>query len=272
MKNIIVSFFLHPSPIRFVMKALIRKFHIGSYKHRIRIGAVERPHYGYCVYNAAILAKRLGYERISVIEFGVAGGKGLAALERHAQKIQELMSVGIEVYGFDSGEGLPEPSDYRDIPYHWKRGSYKMDQPKLKERLTHAKLVLGDIKQTAHTFFEEHNPAPIGAAIFDLDYYSSTVGALSILDGDERYHLPRVFCYFDDIVGTELQLYCDDTGERLAINEFNNTHNDKKIGMAYHLLPRQVADPWCHAIRIFHNFQHKRYNDFASIGKHELPM
>ena len=35
---------------------------------------IERPNYAYCMYNAAILAKQLGYSKISVIEFGVAGG------------------------------------------------------------------------------------------------------------------------------------------------------------------------------------------------------
>lgn len=34
---------------------LIKKFEIGTYEERIKPGAVDRPHYGYCVYNAVIL-------------------------------------------------------------------------------------------------------------------------------------------------------------------------------------------------------------------------
>ncbi len=271
-KNLIAGLFLHPAPVRYAARTLIRKLHLGSYKQRLRIGAVERAHYAYCVHNAAILASKLGYERISVLEFGVAGGKGLVNLEKHAQKIQKLLSVNIEVYGFDTGEGLPEPLDYRDIPYHWKKGSYKMDLPKLKAKLKYAKLVLGDIRDTAARFFDEFNPAPVGAAIFDLDFYSSTVTALKMFDADEKYHLPRAYCFFDDLVGTELHLYCDHTGERLAINEFNARNEDRKFEPAYHLLPRQAADPWCHGIRIFHNFRHSRYNDFASVPDQALPL
>lgn len=271
-KNLIAGLFLHPAPGRYVAKTLIRKLHLGSYRQRLQIGAVERPHYAYCVHNAAILASKLGYERISVLEFGVAGGKGLFNLEKHAQKIRQLYPVDIEIYGFDTGEGLPEPLDYRDIPYHWKKGSYKMDLPKLKAKLKYAKLVLGDIRDTAGRFFDEFSPAPIGAAIFDLDFYSSTVTALKMFDAGEEYHLPRAYCFFDDLVGTELQLYCDHTGERLAINEFNERNEDRKFESAYHLLPRQAVDPWCHGIRIFHNFKHSRYNDFTSVPDQSLPL
>ena len=38
---------------------------------------LPRMHYAYCMYMAALEAKTLGYKKISVIEFGVAGGQGL---------------------------------------------------------------------------------------------------------------------------------------------------------------------------------------------------
>jgi hypothetical protein len=262
---------LDPYPLRTVAKGIIQRLEIGSYEQRVRIGAVERPHYGYCVYNAAVLAKKLGYRQISVLEFGVAGGNGLLNLEYHAQETYKSLSIEIDIWGFDTGEGLPEPIDYRDLPYHWKKGFYKMDVSRLKARLKKAKLVLGDIRETAKDFFEKHNLAPVGAIVYDLDFYSSTRIALSMLESGEKYYLPRVFCYFDDTIGTEIELYNDFTGERLAINEFNQAHEDIKLGFPYHLLARKVVEPWFHGIRICHFFEHSRYNAFVST-EGDLPL
>ena len=264
---------LDPYPLRTVAKKTIQRFQIGSYEQRVRIGAVDRPHYAYCVYNASVLAKKLGYQRISILEFGVAGGNGLVNLEYHAQETSRLLAVDIDIYGFDMGEGLPEPLDYRDLPYQWKKGFYKMDVPRLQARLKKAKLVLGDIKDTSKDFFERYNPAPIGAIAYDFDFYSSTVDALNMLGIGERYYLPRVFCYFDDTIGTEVELYNDYTGVRLSINEFNRTHNDIKLGLAHHLLARKVVEPWYHRIWICHFFKHSLYNEFVSTEEdQQLPL
>jgi hypothetical protein len=262
---------LDPHPLRAIAKKIIQKSRIGSYALRLRIGAVERPHYGYCVYNAALLAKKLGYERVSVLEFGVAGGSGLANLEYHAQRISKMLTMGIDIYGFDTAEGLPEPLDYRDLPYHWKKGFFKMDVPRLRARLQQAELVLGDIRDTSKDFFQKYSPAPIGAIVYDLDFYSSTVAALNMLGAGERYYLPRVFCYFDDIIGTNIELYCDFTGQRLAIHEFNRLHSDAKLGPSYHLLAEKVVQPWYHQVWICHFFTHSRYADFVSTEDQQLP-
>jgi hypothetical protein len=50
--------------------------------------------------------------------------KSQAALERAAKEIERTLGVGIDVVGFDSGEGMPEPTDYRDWPHIWGRGFY----------------------------------------------------------------------------------------------------------------------------------------------------
>ncbi|MBI4333124.1 MAG: hypothetical protein HY673_17805 [Chloroflexi bacterium] len=264
---------LDPYPLRTIAKGLIRRFKIGNYEQRVKIGAVDRPWYGYIVYNAAVLAKKLGYPRISVLEFGVAGGNGLVNLEEHARQISKLCSVDIDIFGFDTGRGLPEPSDYRDLPYCYKEGFYEMDIPKLQAKLKSAKLVLGDITDAGKSFFEKFNPAPIGAISYDFDLYSSTVMALSMLERGEKYYLPRVFCYFDDIIGTEIELFNDYTGERLAINEFNQTHRNIKLGIPYHLVSAEVVEPWYHRIYACHFFEHSRYNDLVTGGlPHELPL
>ena len=79
--------------------------------------------------------------------------------------------------------------------------------------------------------------------------------------------MPRVFCYFDDIVGSETELYNDYTGERLAINEFNPAHETKKLATAYHFLAQRIPETWHQQIFIYHDFAHSRYNDFVSDSR-----
>ena len=83
-------------------------------------GRVCRPHYTWGVLHAAHLAKVLGIKRISVIEFGVAGGNGLVSLENIAQEVERLLGVGIDVYGFDTGVGLPKPVVIGTYPISFK--------------------------------------------------------------------------------------------------------------------------------------------------------
>src|SRR5688572_21000422 len=49
---------------------------------------IERPHYAYCMLRAADLARRLGHDAISAIEFGVAGGNGLAFMNDFAKEVK----------------------------------------------------------------------------------------------------------------------------------------------------------------------------------------
>lgn len=68
--------------------------------------ALPRAHYGYGTYQAALQAKALKMTRMSVIEFGVAGGNGLVELENVARAISQEVGIQIDVYGFDAGGGL----------------------------------------------------------------------------------------------------------------------------------------------------------------------
>lgn len=272
MLKTLLRFLLNPCPLRSLAIRTIRKLHLGYYDERLKLGAVPRPHYGYCVYNAARLAHQLGYDKISILEFGVATGNGLVNLEYHAREVETLFQVKVEIYGFDTGKGLPTPVDYRDLPYHWKEGFFKMDVAKLEDKLKRARLVLGDVKETVSQFFAHFQPAPIGGIIFDLDFYSSTVDALRILEVKEEFCLPRIFCYLDDIIGTEVELYNDFTGVRLAIREFNQKQRNKKFSPAYHLLGQRIVEDWYHQIFICHDFDHSRYNDFVSAENQRIPM
>lgn len=83
------------------------------------------------MYQAARLVKLLEIPRISVLELGVASGNGLVVIEQHARWIRHELDVNLEIYGFDTGEGLPEPVDYRDLAYGWKAGFFKRTKPHL---------------------------------------------------------------------------------------------------------------------------------------------
>lgn len=250
----------------------MRNTGLGGPQFQYDIGAIERPPYAYLVYNAAKLAHRLGHQRVSILEFGVAGGEGLLSLERHADWVEKLFPVKIEVYGFDTGEGLPTPVDYRDLQYHWKAGHFRMDQEGLGSRLKRAKLVLGDVRITAVSFLDAFRPAPIGGVSHDLDFYSSTMDALKLFDAPDDFILPRVFCYFDDILGGETELYNDYTGERAAILDFNATHKNKKLSQAYYLQATASFQRWHHQIWILHNFNHRDYGKFIGQENQQLRL
>jgi hypothetical protein len=209
--------------------------------------------------HAAHLAKALGTPRISAIEFGVAGGNGLLALEAAAQAIEPRLDVGIDVYGFDSGSGLPDVQDPRDLPNLFSQGDYRMDPAALTARLTRAQLILGWVNETVPTFLASA-PAPVGFISFDLDLYGSTRDALQLLAGPNGGLLPRVHCYFDDIIGFT---YGDCNGERLAIGEFNRDHESRKISRIYGLryfVPEHCRDaPWTEQIYLAHVLDHPDY-------------
>jgi len=258
----------HRGSLRAAMtRRVFRSLPFIPYPLRIDIDAVERPHYGYCVFHAAKLAKQLGLRKMSVIEFGVAGGNGLVNLECHAIEAKKHLDIDVEVYGFDTGVGLPEPTDYRDQPYHWRGGLFQMDQAKLLARLRFAKVVLGRASETLPSFTEKYNPASIGAIFVDVDYYSSTMEVFSLLGTGRERMLPRVYMYFDDIFGEEADMHCSFTGERLAISEFNASHEQQKISEAFHLRSDdRYHGLWRNSIYIYHDFGHADYCRFTGLN------
>lgn len=276
MKGLLLRILSYPRPARAALaRKIIQRFSLFSYRDRLAFCAVERPHYGHCIFEAAQLAVRLGYPKISVIEFGCGGGNGLLNAEMHISEIEKIFPVKIELYGFDTGVGLPCAEDYRDFAYYFKPGLYHMDPAILKSRLTRAKLILGDVKDTCKTFFTKYNPAPIGCVFHDLDFYSSTKEALRLFEGDASYFLPRIFLYFDDITGTNTWLVSEFAGELLAIEEFNMKHSLKKIAINRYM-PLMYPDQWwAREIYVYHDFHHPKYNTFVGddeqIG-HELDI
>ena len=70
--------------------------------------------------------------------------------------------------------------------------------------------------------------------------------------------------YFDDIIGDDVWLCNEFTGERLSIEEFNQRHKLKKIAKNYFVPTKYPNSWWPEEIFIFHNFEHPRYNDFVA--------
>jgi hypothetical protein len=248
---------------------LWRRLPVGNIPNRVRCGIFNRPNYAWGVHFAA---KQLGIDRISVIEFGVAGGRGLVELERIASQISKYFGVGIVVWGFDAGAGLPSPIDYRDLPHIWEQGDYQMDIPKLEAKLTSAKLIIGDVSKTVDPFLASKDLPPIGFVSFDLDYYSSTAAALKIFDGDSATRLPRVCCYFDDIIWPEEACHNDYIGEYLAIREFNENHATQKLCKLNNLgwmMP--YKDAWQEQIYVLSDFSHPLYTRKLQPPQH-LPL
>ena len=54
---------------RKVFQSIVRKAKLLPYELRLEHGAIDRPHYGYCLLQAASLAKKLGHKAVSAIEF-----------------------------------------------------------------------------------------------------------------------------------------------------------------------------------------------------------
>lgn len=258
----LVGALAEPVPMRFLALRLLDKgFGFLGYKDKIRYGSVDRPHYGYGVHQAALLARKLGVPRISAIEFGVAGGEGLLALERHAELARRDTGVEVATYGFDTGAGLPPPEDVRDVPYLFQAGDYAMDVDKLQRRLKGSKLVLGNVAQTVEGFCERERPPPIGFVSLDLDLHSSTAAALRVFEADHRFFLPRVVCYVDDMVGGADAAYNEFTGALRTIHDFNEEHRGMKIAPVTGLrhIGKHLPQVWHEQIFVAHRFDHPDY-------------
>jgi len=218
-----------------------------------------RPAYAWGVIHAAALARRLGCQGVTVIEFGVAGGRGLTALERIAEIVERRFSFPIHVYGFDTGRGLPKPVDARDLPQLYAPDTYVMDEARLRSTLRRAHLIIGPVAETLPAFISG-SPAPVGFVSFDLDYYSSTMDAFRLFDAPTAMLLPRIHCYMDDIMGTT---FGDCNGERLAISDFNTRHGSTKISPIYglnHIMPWPLRNGmWCEMMFMAHLLEHPAY-------------
>lgn len=218
-----------------------------------------RPQYAWGILRAAMIARALGIESISAIEFGVAGGNGLVAMETLAAETELLLGVGLSVFGFDTGSGMPRPMDHRDAPFSVREGQFPMDVEKLRARLRRAELMLGPVGDTLTEFLRARH-APIGFISFDVDYYSSTTEALAALDADSDRLLPRVLCC---VQGLMWHPWTEFNGARAAINDFNRSHERRKLsplyGLKYSLPGSEWRRPWPEMMYVAEIFDHELY-------------
>ena len=91
-----------------------------GFTEKLEFDAFPRTHFAYGTYFAALQAKALGLDRISVYEFGVGWGGGLMELERISIIVEQETGVSIDVYGFDTGAGMPESLAYLRS-FYWRK-------------------------------------------------------------------------------------------------------------------------------------------------------
>lgn len=228
----------------------------GSYRQRIAYDLIPRQPYACGMELASRIAKKYGVTEVIAIEFGVAAGQGLLNLVDIAEHLTSETDIAFRIVGFDAGNGMPAPCDYRDHPELYKAGDYPMyDAKSLQERLpSNAALYIGDVRETVPRFLASlGSEARIGFISVDLDYYSSTANALNVLLHDERHYLPQVVCYFDDIGSIDHNPFC---GERLAIEEFNTRHHHRKLAQLSQLRHSRVFQraPWIDQMFFAHVF------------------
>lgn len=231
--------------------------------------ALERPNYAYCMLHAACLAQKLGLSSISAIEFGVAGGNGIAFMASFAGQVKDVTGVTVECYGFDTGVGMPDPEGPKDLPYWFRAAQYPMDEEALRQKAPNATLVIGNVRDTINDFVEKHRPAPIGAIFNDVDYWSSTLDSLRLFDrvGEQSDHfLPRVMMYFDDIIGSESEMYGPCNGQLAAINEYNSLNRNVSVHLNQNLLQKNHIK-YRYQIYYAHLFAHANYSTFLGDGQ-----
>jgi len=200
----------------------------GSARSKAAFDLLLRQQHAYGLFQAADEAKERNLSAVTVVELGVGSGTGLMNLCELAAKITCVTKIEFRIFGFDTGAGMPPPQDHRDHPELYKEGWFPMDREKLEAKLPpNCKLILGDLKDTLKSFTENLTAdAPLGFATLDVDYYSSSVQALRLFEGKSTGYLPVVTVYVDDMMYPEHNPFC---GELLAIQEFNQSHNLRKI-------------------------------------------
>lgn len=226
-------------------------------------GVLEYPSYLYGLLAAARTCTAIGAKAFTAVEFGVAGGNGLRAMEEHADQVSRLCDVDISIVGLDSGTGLLEPTDPRDCGFALRPGEFRMDEAQLRSMLRRAELVIGPVEQTAVPFMDriaDGELPPLGFVAHDLDVFTGTLAALKAMPEDPQRLLPRVPIYFDDLTGYP---YTSETGEAAAISAFNASYDDRRIGkvenLEHSLGGTAHWQNWPRHVFVLHLFDHPRY-------------
>jgi hypothetical protein len=230
----------------------------GSLRMKIFCDLLVRQQHAFGLLNAADEAVAAGHSRVTVIEFGVANGAGLMNLCKLGERISKQTGVAFDFVGFDNVSGMPPYRDYRDHPEMYQPEWYRMEQPEMLQASLspNARLVLGDVASTVPKFMAEHpQSSPIGFISIDVDYYWSAAEALKCLTADPLHYLSSVTMYFDDVSRPGHNPWC---GELLAINEFNEANDLRKIAPVNFLRESRLFKnaAWLGKMRYCHVFDH----------------
>lgn len=230
---------------------------IGSFRAKVAFDLVLRHHHAFGILRAADDAKALGLSQVTLLEFGVAAGAGLLNMADVSRQVTDVTGVAFEIYGFDTGRGMPPPQSALDHPELYQAGDFVMNVGELEKALPpNVHLVIGDIATTVPEFVKSIRPtAPVGFLSLDVDYYSSSKDALQALTGSPESYLPRTCVYVDDLEDPSHNSYC---GEQLAIAEFNQDHEFRKIERHTFLRRSRVFQraPWIDHIYTLHVLDH----------------
>jgi hypothetical protein len=270
-----LSFLLHKVPKRLgrvLYERLPEPLHLnilsifvalfGNYKMKIACDLVVRQQYAFSLLKTAELAMAQGLKSVTVIEFGVAAGAGLVNICDISQNITKLTEIDFNIFGFDSGVGMPPPRDHRDHPEVFSEGSYPLiDRSALMQALPHnAKLILGDIQDTLPPFMAGLSASsPMGFVVIDVDYYWSAKECLNVFLGAPDNYLPWTLVYLDDIGFESSNPWA---GELLAVREFNEENEMRKIhqfeGLRHRRLFKHTS--WIDQVYLLHVLDHGRRN------------
>ena len=138
------------------LKYSLYKFNISerNFFKLILNGSLPRPHYALGLFLSASLASQLNYKKISIIEFGCWECEGLIDLEHYTNDIEKIFDIKIEIYGFEGGEGLPAPKNYKDRVYQFTEGEMKISNRSFVKNLKRSQVIYGDFKKTVPEFLK----------------------------------------------------------------------------------------------------------------------
>jgi hypothetical protein len=250
-----------PEPLHLnILSVFVALF--GNYKMKIACDLVVRQQYAFSLLKTAELAMAQGLKSVTVIEFGVAAGAGLVNICDISQNITKLTGIDFNIFGFDSGMGMPPPRDHRDHPEVFSEGSYPLiDRSALMQALPHnAKLILGDIQDTLPPFMAGLSASsPVGFVVIDVDYYWSAKECLNVFLGAPDNYLPWTLVYLDDIGFESSNPWA---GELLAVREFNEENEMRKIHLFEGLRHRRLFKhtSWIDQVYLLHVLDHGRRN------------